>query len=75
MTFAEALTLIAESEFRPFDQGDWYSFSGAMSKNPLICYREDCYIIIDDDIVEIGLNNDSEELTNEGVYHFRLGDF
>lgn len=61
----EALNLIANAKFRPFDKNDWMAFSGCESENPLIAYgvsfgtpiplsSEDLFtVIIDGDNINI----------------------
>lgn len=47
----EALKAIAKSEFRPFNENDWDSYSGCESAEPLIAELEDFVIVIDGDEV------------------------
>ena len=39
-TKEEALRMVAENSFDPFDASDWETFSGCESENPLVCYLE-----------------------------------
>ena len=47
ITEAQVLRLAATHMFRSFDEGDWQAFSGCMSKDPLICERDNFAMIID----------------------------
>ena len=40
-TKAQALRMVAENSFDPFDKDDWETFSGCESDSPLICYLEE----------------------------------
>jgi len=42
-----ALTLIATTQFRPFDKSDWMSYSGCETENPLIAETDEWVIIVD----------------------------
>lgn len=50
---AEALIIIAQTEFQPFSEGDWYAFAGCQSDKPYIGYYKDYTIVIDGDKVNI----------------------
>ena len=70
MTQAQMLLLIAKTEFRPFDESDYYGFAGVESENPMIAdLDEDGYIIIDGDKVEYCLAHG-----DKGPQHFYLGE-
>ena len=36
----EALQLVANNKFNPFDKEDWMAYSGCRTEFPLICYLE-----------------------------------
>jgi hypothetical protein len=46
----EIISLIARLEFRKFSEGDWYSWSGCESKEPLIAEYDDHYTVIIDGV-------------------------
>ena len=50
---AEALKLLVNAKFRPFDDMDWALFSGCESENPLIGVLEDLIIVIDGNRINI----------------------
>ena len=53
-TQTELFSIIAQTEFKPFDEFDWMAFAGCESKNPLIgYYNENFSIVIDGDMVNI----------------------
>lgn len=67
MNVAEALALVAETEFSPFDESDFDAFSGVESQNPLIGFNGVWIIIIDGDTVEIsGVNFETHRFRLKG---------
>lgn len=68
-----ALTILAECEFKPFDEMDWMAFGGCESKFPLICdNRNDFVIIMDGGSFTFYPANDKYGL--DEWYTFNLGD-
>jgi hypothetical protein len=61
MTAAEALLLLARTEMKPFDKGDYMAFGGVSSDNPLIGENGDWLIILDGDELEFFLCGDESE--------------
>jgi hypothetical protein len=47
----EALLLVAKTQFRPFDEGDWMSFSGCESETPFIGEVDDIAVVLDGDVI------------------------
>jgi hypothetical protein len=47
ITEAQVLRLAATHMFRSFDDMDWNQFCGCISKDPLICERDNFVMIID----------------------------
>jgi len=52
-TEAELFSIIAKTQFKPFTEGDWYTFAGCESENPLIGYDGEFAIVIDGETVNI----------------------
>ncbi len=52
-TQAELLTIIARTNFKPFDKADWDAFAGCESENPYIGYLMEFTIVIDGDMINI----------------------
>jgi hypothetical protein len=53
LTPAQALVLIAKTEFRQFTKNDWACFSGCESTNPLVGEIGDYCIVLDGEVVNI----------------------
>jgi hypothetical protein len=49
----ELMLIIAKTEFNSFTEGDWFTFAGCETKNPLIGYYKDFTIVIDGSIINI----------------------
>jgi len=47
----EALLLVAKTQFRPFDESDWMSFSGCESETPFIGEVGDIAVVLDGDVI------------------------
>ena len=47
----EALVLVANTKFRPFDKSDWMSFSGCESETPFIGEVDDIAVVLDGDVI------------------------
>lgn len=73
MNKQKALKILAECEFKPFTQGDWYAFAGCESKFPLICDDRDDYVIIMDGGSFSFYPTESNEDMGEW-YMFNMGD-
>lgn len=56
---AELLKIIANTTFSPFTKGDWYSFAGCETKDPMIGYYDEFTIVLDGNLVNIVHNDDS----------------
>ena len=54
----ELLALIAKSNFRPFEDCDYFGWAGVEGKNPLICETEEYTIVIDDNIINMLYHED-----------------
>lgn len=52
-TETELFSVMAQTEFKPFDRYDWDAFAGCETKNPLIGYYNDFTIVIDGGLVNI----------------------
>ena len=52
-TQAELLAIIGQTEFKPFNEGDWFAFAGCESENPLIGYYNDFVIVLDGHLINI----------------------
>lgn len=52
-TSAELLSIIAKTEFKPFDDMDWCLFAGCESKEPLIGSYNDFIIVIDGHMINM----------------------
>jgi hypothetical protein len=52
-TQAELFTVMAQTQFKPFDKMDWDAFAGCETKNPLIGYYNDFTIVIDGEMINI----------------------
>ena len=46
-TKAELLGLIAKTQFRPFEEADWWAFAGCESKEPMIGETDEYIIVLD----------------------------
>ena len=57
-TKAELLLLIAQSNFRPFEDFDWMTFSGCESKNPMIYQNDEYSIVIDNNNINMVYHED-----------------
>lgn len=54
ITPAQALTMLAKTTMRPFDQCDWQAFSGCESDEPLIGeFDLDTTLILDGDVLNV----------------------
>lgn len=67
-TKAEALRMVAENSFAPFDKSDWETFPGCESDNPLVCYLED-ESLPEDDRDGIAIVIDGNELYFQTLNH------
>jgi|LakMenEpi03Aug12_release.lakeMendotaPanAssembly.Ray.scaffolds.fasta_scaffold1400243_2 hypothetical protein len=52
-TQAELLTVMAKTEFKPFDKADWDAFAGCETAEPMIGYYGEFTIVIDGDMINI----------------------
>lgn len=52
-TQAELLTVMTQTEFKPFTEADWWAFAGCETKNPLIGYYNDFTIVLEGDMINI----------------------
>jgi hypothetical protein len=60
LSATEALILIAQTKFSPFNESDWEAFAGCESKNPLIGFNGSLTIVIDgEELVNI-IHEDDE---------------
>jgi hypothetical protein len=57
LTLVEALGLIATLTFRPFDESDYYGFSGVESENPMLAENDEWLVILDGFNVEFISSN------------------
>ena len=55
----ELLTIITNTNFKPFDKWDWQTFAGCESADPLIGYYNDYTIVIDGGCINIVHAEDS----------------
>ena len=62
---SELLSIIAKTEFKPFDDMDWALFSGCESKNPLIGVIEESNHIIVIDGNRINIVHEADEFGGE----------
>ena len=60
---SELLSIIARTEFKPFDDMDWALFSGCESENPLIGVLEDLIIVIDG--IRVNIVHEADEFGGE----------
>ena len=52
-TQAELLSVMAQTQFKPFDRCDWDAFAGCETENPLIGAFGEFTIVIDGDMINI----------------------
>jgi len=52
-TQAELFSVMAKTEFKPFDKYDWDAFAGCESADPLIGYYDEFTIVLDGDMINI----------------------
>ena len=52
-TNSELLSILAQTQFKPFDDMDWCLFAGCESKEPLIGSYNDFIIVIDGHIINM----------------------
>ena len=57
-TKTELFSIIAKTEFKPFDGFDWDCFAGCESENPLIGTYNDFVIVLDNDMINIVHSDD-----------------
>lgn len=69
-----ALTILAECEFKPFDEMDWMAFAGCESKFPLICDNRNDYVIIMDGGSFSFYPTESNESDMAEWHMFKMGD-
>ena len=72
---AEALKLLVNAKFRPFDDMDWSAWAGCESAEPMICETDDFTVILDGETVtfnQYGVDGDCEwascKMSFEGLY-------
>ena len=54
----EIMALILNMKFNPFDDSDYWAWSGVEGKNPLIAYNDEYTIVIDDNIINVLAHED-----------------
>jgi hypothetical protein len=54
----ELLKIVTYSNFRPFNKGDYMTFSGVTSDNPLITETDQYTIVIDGHIINMVFHED-----------------
>ena len=57
-TQAELFSVMAKTEFKPFDHYDWDAFAGCESENPFIGYYGEFTIVIDGELINIVHSDD-----------------
>ena len=62
---SKLLSIIARTEFKPFDDMDWALFSGCESENPLIAVLEESNLIIVIDGNRINIVHEADEFGGE----------
>lgn len=53
MKASAVFALLAQAQFRPFTQSDWYCYAGCESASPMIADIHEFTLIIDEDLLYV----------------------
>ena len=71
---AEALKLLVNAKFRPFDDMDWSAWAGCESAEPMIAETDEITVILDGETVTFNSYNEGTDMPEWTCFTLRFDD-